>query len=62
MTFDMGLSPEEFLRLVAGDICPCGHEHEKHEPGQGKDFPVGDFEEVRGACKIDGCECRGELR
>jgi hypothetical protein len=47
-----------FLEIVAGEVCLCGHPHDHHEPPN-PNFKVGDFREVRGACR--DCECRGEV-
>lgn len=48
------MEPEEFLRLVTGDLCPCGHNKGQHSD------PSPDIEgEVMGAC--NECTCNGVI-
>lgn len=49
---------QEFLKVVAGVTCLCGHAHDRHEPPD-SDWKVGDFKQVRGACR--DCRCEGEI-
>ena len=42
----------DFLRLVAGDLCPCGHDASDHEEPVLPD-------EAMGACRV--CECKGVI-
>lgn len=50
------MDAHEFLLLVAGELCPCGHMKSDH------DEPSGDLlGEVFGACRVEGCGCEGVI-
>lgn len=49
------LNASEFLELVAGERCPCGHVAGEHAAPNPE--PIGTFIETMGACEL--CPCRG---
>jgi hypothetical protein len=54
---DKSIGAREYLLLVAGEVCPCGHNAGEHDEPT-SDLP-GDFLEVMGRCLVEGCDCKG---
>jgi hypothetical protein len=55
---EQALSAIDFLRVVVGDLCPCGHSSDAHEAAD-PDWKVGDFRQTMGAC--GECDCKGQI-
>lgn len=52
------MEPEEFLRLVAGELCPCGHGKADHaQPLDDEAYEEMGLTEVMGPC--EKCDCGG---